>query len=493
MATVTFPARCAVAVICGDHLISQVYPASVPIEVFLDDIVELLDDELQRRGATRLDSDVGYELHRANGTRLDVTRTLDELGIEDGTTLMVVPADEGDSFEPHYESLSTGLARAGKSLFSPVTVETAAHTAIGILAMVAATIVVLTIQTRLHTDSLAPAVAAGTIGLLLMAGACAVGRWWPERTDLLSGFAWTSVPLLAVGLGSAAPGSVGAPHVFIAVLAAGLLCYGLVAVTQRSITAGAVIVTLCAVGGLVAGARMWRPIPPQWLGMCTLIGLLVLLTMAPTFALWSAHIRPPRFGSITGRDLFRRGDGLPVDTVSPVDEDTSEESTLDDTPRGAAIAEIAKRANGALTGICIAAAITLPLAVWATLMPGHSRGNAAAMLAALFIVIFISRGRAFADKRQAVALVCGAAAAVCAGVVRYLLNAPADSTSPLLWGTLLLGTFAGAGLVAALLVPVTHFTPLVRMVTEWVELTAIVVAFPLAAWIGGLFTWIRMR
>ena len=61
------------------------------------------------------------------------------------------------------------------------------------------------------------------------------------------------------------------------------------------------------------------------------------------------------------------------------------------------------------------------------------------------------------------------------------------------WAALILAVFAGAGLATALLVPVTRFTPLVRMVAEWLELVAIVAAFPLAAWIGGLFTWVRMR
>ncbi len=80
-----------------------------------------------------------------------------------------------------------------------------------------------------------------------------------------------------------------------------------------------------------------------------------------------------------------------------------------------------------LTGICIAAGLTLPAAVWATLMPGRGRSIAAAVLAGLFVLIFISRGRAFADRRQAIALVLGAVAAVCAGVVKYLLYAPGES------------------------------------------------------------------
>lgn len=96
MATVSFPARCAVAVVCGDHLVSQVYPAGVPVEVFIDNVIELLDEDLKRRGAAPLDTGVAYELQRANGTRLDATKTLDELGVEDGSTLVLAAADRGN-------------------------------------------------------------------------------------------------------------------------------------------------------------------------------------------------------------------------------------------------------------------------------------------------------------------------------------------------------------------------------------------------------------
>ncbi len=497
MTKVSFPARCAVAVVCGEHLISQVYPASVPVEVFVDDVVELLNDELKRRGLPGLESSLAYELQRANGSRLDVTKTLDELGVEDGSTLVLAPAGQGESFAPQYESLSTGLARIGKKLFEPVTATTAAHTAVGILALVSAVVLGLALRERAATDSLTPTIVTGVLGLLAAGGATAVARWWSDRHDLVSGFAWPAIPLLAASAAAAAPGGIGAAHLFIAGLAVVVLTGGLVAVTKRHVLIGATVITLCAIAGAVALARMWRPIPAQWLGMCTLVALLLLLTLAPTFALWAARIRPPHFGSITGRDLFRRDDGLPVDAVAPVDDDDADDDQVepnpDTTPRGTEIAAAAKRANSVLTGICIAAAAVLPVAVWATLIPGQAKSTAAAVLAGLFVLIFISRGRTFADKRQAVALVCGAAVAVCAGVVRYVLDAPAGDSAPVLWGALALAVFAGAGLVAALLVPVTRFTPLVRMIAEWLELFAIVAALPLAAWIGGLFTWVRMR
>lgn len=492
---VSFPPRCAVAVVCGEHLVSQVYPASVPIEVFIDDIVELLNDELKRRGFGGLEAGAGYELHKANGVRLDVTKTLDELGVEDGATLALVPAKEGESFEPQYESLSTGLARIGKRLFEPVTVQTASHTALVILAMVAATVLGLAVRQRLTSDSLVPTIVTGSAGLLAAGGATAVWRWWPQRGDMLDGLGWLAVPPLVVSFASGAPGHLGSPHLFIAAVAAAALTCGIAAATGRHTKVAATVVTLCGLGGTVAAARMWRPIPAQWLGMCTLVALLLLLTTAPTIALWVARIRPPYFGSITGRDLFRRSAGLPPDVVAPVSDNTEnadEETNPDTTPRGAQIAAAAIRANSVLTGICVGAGLTLPPAVWATLMPGRDHGVAAAVLAGLFVLIFISRGRAFADKWQAIALVCGAAAAVCVGVVKYVVH-ESGSTHAVLWGALVLAGFGGAGLLAALLVPITRFTPLVRMTAEWVEIAAIIAALPLAAWIGGLFTWVRMR
>lgn len=494
MAKVSFPARCAVAVVCGEHLVSQVYPASVPVEVFIDNLVELLNDELKGRGLAGLETGVGYELQKANGVRLDVTKTLDELGVEDGATLVLVPSAEGDSFEPQYESLSTGLARIGKKLFEPVTAGTAAHTALAILALISAVVLGLALRTRTATDSLAPSTVTGVGGLLAAGAAAMAWRWWPHRDDIQRGFAWLAVPLVAVSVAAAAPGSLGSAHLFIAALAGAVLTCGVAVLTRRHISLAATVVTLCALGGVVAAARMWRPIPAQWLGMCTLVALLLLLTMAPTIALWSARIRPPYFGSVTGRDLFRRSDGLPADAVSPVDADgADEEVNPDTTPRGAMIAAAAQRANHVLTGICVGAGLTLPAAVWATLIPGRGRSVAAVVLAGLFVLIFISRGRTYADKRQAIALVFGAAAAVCLGVTKYVVHGPASSGEAVLWAAVLLAGFGAAGLAAALLVPITRFTPLVRMIAEWLELMAIIAALPLAAWIGGLFTWVRMR
>jgi type VII secretion integral membrane protein EccD len=292
----------------------------------------------------------------------------------------------------------------------------------------------------------------------LASGTFVVWRWWPAQWQLSSGLAWLAAPSLAVGLAATAPGAVGAAHLFIGALALAVLTCAVVTLSPHNLTVAATVVTLCGIGGLVAAVRMWQPVTAQRLGMCALVGLLLLLSIAPTIALSVARIRPPHFGSITGQDVFRRDDGMPVDAVVPVDEEVEDEPNSDTTPRGSVIADAARRANWVLTGICAAAAMALPTAVWFTVTPGEQHATAAALLALLFVLIFISRGRAFADRRQAVALVCGAAAALCAGVARFVLHAPAGSIAPLIWGSVVLAGFGAMGLAAALLVPVTRFT-----------------------------------
>lgn len=488
MTTVTVPSRCAVAVVCTEHVVAQVYPSSVPIEVFLDDVVELISDDLRRRGVPGLDPTASYELQRANGSRLDVTRTLDELGIGDGATLVLEAATQGEAFEPHYESLSTGLARVGRQLFPPVTERTAVVAAVSILGMMTVSLLGLAGWARAGDGMTLTGLVSVAGGTAIAVGALCVRRWWPGHTDLLIGLSWNAIPLLALGAAAATPGRLGSPHVLIAALA-GLFCTaGALAFTGRTVPVGAAVITLCAVAAVLAVIRVWQPVPGQRLAIGTLVGLLFLLTMAPTVALQAARIRPPHFGSVTGRDLFRRRDGMPADAVSPVEGEAEEES--DTTPTAASIVASAVRANAVLTGICVAAAITLPVAVWAAMSPGRPYSNAAAILAALMVVIFLSRARAFADRRQAVSLVWGAAAAFCAGVARQVV---ATGGGAVLWGAVLLLGFGAAALAAALLVPVTRFTPLVRMVVEWLELICAAVALPLAVWICGVFAWIRLR
>lgn len=501
---VTFPARCAVNVAYDKHLCSQVFPAAIPVEGFFEGMVELFDADLKRKGFDGVVLPAGgYELHKVNGVRLDISKSLDELGVQDGDSLVLVPRVAGESFEPQYESLSTGLAAMGKWLgrdggdrmFAPVTPLTAAHIAIALLAMAGAVIAGLALRARTLTDNATPAAVAGGVGMLLLAAATVVWRGWRERRDLFSGFGWLTVMLLAVAGACAPPGTLGAAHwlIGLVITSLGAVIIGALARQRWQSTVGTAVVTVSGILAAIAAVRMFWPVSVQVLAICVLVGLLVLVRMAPLIALWVARVRPPHFGSITGRDLFARREGMPVDTVSPVSEDETEDEDnelTDSTARGAAIAASARLVNAVQIGVCVGVSVVLPGAVWGVLTPGRPGAWLAVLVAGLVAGIFITQGRGFAAKYQAIALVCGACAAVGAGVVKYALVAR-NVEAGLLWPAVAVAVFAASGLAAALVVPATRFRPIIRLTVEWVEVLALVVLLPAAAALGGLFTWLR--
>ena len=493
MPTAAFPARCAVSVVCGEKLVSQVYPAAVPVEVFVDDAIELLDDDLRRRGAPGLDPSVRYEFQRTNGTRLDITKSLAELGIDDGATLLLYPEGDGDSFEPQLESLSTGLARVGRRLFPPVTAESAVGCATAIAAMTTMTVLGLALSVRCRGDEPLPGLPVLLIGAILAVSAAAVYRWFPENRQLLEGLAWLAVPAAAGGLAMAVPGRLGAAHLFIACVAAAVSIAIVIGFTGSQLALASALGALSLLGTLVSAAHEWLGLTPQRLGILGLLALLVLVTASPSVALRLVRIRPPHFGSITGRDIFTRGDGMPADAVAPVDAESGDDPVVDTTPAAAQVTRAALRVNAVLTGLCVAVAVGLPVSAWFALTPGTPHRGAVPVLIVMSAAVFVSRARAFTDRRQATALVLGASAMLCTVAVRHVIYTESGSSAPYLWSVGGLCAFATAGMTAALLVPVTRFTPLVRTFTEWVELAAIVVALPLAAWITGLFAWVRMR
>lgn len=366
--------------------------------------------------------------------------------------------------------------------------------AITILAMATMTALALAWWVRWRFDV---GVTAGAVILLIgaaLSGSAVVAhRWFPDNRNVLDGVAWSAVPAVAGGTALAVPGPIGAAHVFVFCLISALSAAIVPGVTRRHVALCSATGALSLLGTLVAGTHEWLGLDPQRLGIMGLFALLVLVTASPTVALRLARIRPPYFGSITGRDMFRRADGMPADAVAPTSIEAGDEPGVDVTPAGREVTSAALRANGVLTGLCIAVALASPVTAWATLTPGGTHRGAAAALVLMFATIFISRARAFGDCRQAVALVLGAAAMLCVLAARSVTSIEGGSLASFLWSAAGLAAFGAAGMAAALLVPVTRFTPLVRMVAEWIELAVIVIALPFAAWMSGLFAWVRLR
>lgn len=530
-AKVSFPARCVVMIGYGTELVSQVFPAGLPIDEFFESMVELLDTDLKRRGFDGVALPPGsYELQLINGVRVDLSKSFDELGVEDGETLVLVPASEGEPIEPQIESLSSALAdvsrrlgkvdewnkwRAGQPepggdpMFRPVTARSAWRTALVLMALAVTVVAALTLRARTFTDSWVPAAVAGGLAVLLVIGAVVVLGGWPDRRDLFGGFGWMATVLVAVAVAVGPPGALNASHLFIGsvALTLGAVAVGVLARTRVQTAVSTAVITVASLVALLAAVRMFSAAAPvQVLGVVLIVAVLIVERFAPTIALWVAKVRPPHFGSVTGRDLFQRREGMPVETISPVTDDDEEDDDatdeerqqqlldrqlLDTSARGALIAASARMVNAVQLGVCVGVALLLPAAVWMTLGPGQPRAWGAVLLSGLVAGVFITQGRAFVAQYQAISLVCGAAAAVCAGVLKYALEAPGDASEGLLWPVVSVAVFAGCGLGAALLVPATKFRPLIRLLVEWMEVFAMVAIMPLAAWLGGLYSWLR--
>lgn len=66
------------------------------MEGFFEGMVELFDADLKRKGFDGISLPAGsYELHKINGVRLDINKSLDELGVQDGDTLRWCPGSTG--------------------------------------------------------------------------------------------------------------------------------------------------------------------------------------------------------------------------------------------------------------------------------------------------------------------------------------------------------------------------------------------------------------
>ncbi len=287
-----------------------------------------------------------------------------------------------------------------------------------------------------------------------------------------------------------AAGALGAAHALIGlvVVVLGAITIGVATRKRWQTAVVTAVVTVCGILAAVAAVRMFRPVSMQVLAICVLVGLLVLIRMTPTVALWVARVRPPHFGSITGRDLFARRAGMPVDTVAPVSEadaDDEDNELTDITARGTAIAASARLVNAVQVGMCVGVSLVLPAAVWGVLTPRQPWAWLALLVAGLTVGLFITQGRGFAAKYQAVALVCGASAAVCAGVLKYALDTPKGVQTGLLWPAIFVAAFAALGLAVALVVPATRFRPIIRLTVEWLEVLAMIALLPAAAALGG--------
>ena len=95
------------------------------------------------------------------------------------------------------------------------------------------------------------------------------------------------------------------------------------------------------------------------------------------------------------------------------------------------------------------------------------------------------------DRCQAIVVTVTGVGLVAMVVLRFVIEL--WSPLALVIGLLVLLALPGAGLLAAVVVPNTTYSPLFRKFVEWVEYLCLMPLFPLVLWVMNVFEAIRYR
>ncbi|HET9876398.1 MAG TPA: type VII secretion integral membrane protein EccD, partial [Mycobacterium sp.] len=208
---------------------------------------------------------------------------------------------------------------------------------------------------------------------------------------------------------------------------------------------------------------------------------------APSLSRWLAGLRLPVFPSATSRWVFEARPDLPTTVVTrdggpPVLE--GPESIREVVLR-------AERARSLLTGLLVGLGVLVVTCTTGLCDPYSDRSWLAVLVAALTAGFLVLRGRSFRDRWQAITVTVSGLVIAAAVVVRYVVvlwNPVALSV-----GVAILMLIPAAGLLAAVVVPNTIYSPLFRKFVEWIEYLCLMPLFPLALWLMNTYEAIRYR
>ena len=475
------------AVLVGATQTDVDLPAEVPIGSLMFDVINVLGDSLHAQGKDvsvfRAKKTPGrWTFAEVGAPPMPSTKTLSEIGVEDGTRLVLLRVLSDEEYQPLVDDVTDGVAMITDARFLPwdAAMSRLVGGAIAVLGFFAVA-VLIGLYAIVERSVWVPSVVA------LVAAAAAVGaaRLAGERFQnptisaalILGGYL-----LAGVGAAVMVPGDWGAYH---AVLSAGALvavAVVSVSVLQRAVILAAAVIT---VGSVVLAAAWVRAL---WstgyvaLGTGITLAALLILFAAPKLSAMAARVPLPPVPTLgVGFDEPDRSPRFIVAGASGAQQYKAP---------GAEVFE--KRATAAsqyLTGIIIGAALCLVAGTALATQPGHRRYWMAFTFSALVAAVILRRARIFADRRQSAVLLASGAVVLAMLFVRLAL---ADGR---LWVVLVVACglllAAGATLIAGVVLPEMHFTEVQRRIGELFEVVMIAALPILAVWIMDVYGALR--
>jgi type VII secretion integral membrane protein EccD len=439
--------------------VELVLAATVPIGSLIPPIVDILTAQRGHRGEPVA---IRHQLSTAGGTALDPSKTLAQLGIQDGTTL-ILTSTSAELAAPRFDDAAETIS-ASLSLVRPWNHQTArlvgALTA-GWLASVGA---VMLIRTAFDTNDarrsgcLGVAAAVGLIALF--AAPLAYRVFHDMAIGLTLGLVATGFAALAGLL--AVPGGPGAPN---ALLAAAAAAASAAALRVMGCPA-AVFTALCCLAATAAAAAvvaMVSTVPLPAIGAaCAAVSLFLVEASAPV--------------SIVLAGLSPRLHAEPDASVGELAPHRLNTKVI--------------RAKSWLTSLVVAFAASAALgAVAATAGPGSA--SAPRSLGIVFATLtggaLLLRARSYRDPARSMALIASGIAALSAALVAATVAYPRHAVYIAATSTML----AAAALWLGFINHAMELSPVARRSVEMLEYLALAVIAPLACWICGLYSAAR--
>jgi type VII secretion integral membrane protein EccD len=454
-------------------------PANVPISEFIDDVIDIANDQAALRESLAdvvFDDSVGkWALSRLGGEPIDPTRSLDEAGIYDGDLLTIHEVGKSVS-AVLFDDVDDTLADERPPVLDWVVRNATALTRFGI--GVAASVTLAGVLPSWAGDAVVPAVVLA-LGALGMVFACAMAHR-PKSAQRSAWVAAVAVPPLFAGSLYVVPEGFGAtslPMAF-ALTALGALLVLLISDVGRALHTG--IIAACVFGGVSATASLvWHP-PPRTVGALLATVAVIVVYLAPRVTILLSKLPIPRVPTAGEPldDIETQG-GTTVEGVNAIGKQiipTEEDLILR-----------VRRANEYLTGILVAA--TLAAVAGSYLAVDVSTGffwQGTAFAIAVATVECL-RGRAHHDLMQSATLIGGGLVIAIAVIVKTAINVEGWQLKAAVALIALLALVVACGLVA----PRLEFSPVMRRRVEILEYIAVGSLFPLCFWIVRLFAFFR--
>ncbi|MGC5249325.1 type VII secretion integral membrane protein EccD [Gordonia sp. DT219] len=485
--TASEPELTRVTLLVGSLTLDVGVPGNVDIRAFMPEVLRLLNERLVARSSIddeRLelfdDAPGRWTLAALGRPGVDDTRSLDEVGFFEGDvltvrlvgehppTMLFDDVEDGTTHtapDTNERMLEWGVARRRIAAFGVSGIAT-----VGLLVMLLAGH-----DSPVYVPVAATAIAAG---LIIFSAYIARGRSDEYATGATVACA---LPLVFVGSLRLLPGAVGAVALPMAFGITALVSFLAFQISGVNRSLHATVMSLTVFLGVASVCWNVFDVTQRQVGAVLTVVAVIAVSVAPRLTITLAKLPVPPVPTA----------GEPIDDIDTRGEPTVhgvDAVTARSVPTADGLDERIARANAYLTGILVGSAITVVVGVYLSVdtSTGHFYWQAT-VFAALAAAVLCLRGRTHHDLRQAATMVGLGLLSALTIIVKSALQLDDWAEYGLLL-TIGLGMLVFATGVIA---PRFEFSPIARRYVELLEYLLIGLIIPFAAWIMGIYGWVR--